>query len=82
MSLAKTGQPNRRLQPMATMPPVPIEDLDDMLSRLRLTAIRDQLDNLLEEAARKELNLREALAWLCAAEIARKDQRRIAMAMS
>lgn len=82
MSLAKTGQPNRRLQPMATMPPVPIEDLDDMLSRLRLTAIRDQLDNLLEEAARKELNLREALTWLCAAEIARKDQRRIAMAMS
>jgi len=82
MSLAKTGQPDRRLQPMATMPPIPVEELDDMLSRLRLTAIRDQLDNLLEEAARKELNLREALTWLCAAEIARKDQRRIAMAMS
>lgn len=32
MSLAKTGQPDRRLQPMATIPPVPIEDLDDMLS--------------------------------------------------
>ena len=54
MSLAKTGQPDRRLQPMATMPPIPVE----------------------------ELNLREALTWLCAAEIAHKDQRRIAMAMS
>ena len=82
MSPTTTGQPDRRQEPMATMPPVSVEELDDMLSRLRLTAIRDQLDNLLEEAARKELNLREALTWLCAAEIARKDQRRIAMAMS
>ena len=61
---------------------VAVEELEAMLGRLRLTAIRDQLDNLLEEAARKELNLREALTWLCQAEIARKDQRRIAMAMS
>jgi DNA replication protein DnaC len=82
MSPAKTGQPDRRQELMVTTPPVSALELDDMLTRLRLTAIRDQLDNLLEEAARKELNLREALAWLCAAEIARKDQRRIAMAMS
>lgn len=49
------------------------------LSRLKLTAIRDNLDALLDEAARKDLNLREALAFLCEAEIARKDQRRIRM---
>ena len=59
-----------------------VEDLDGMLSRLRLGAIREQLDGLLEEAARRQLNLREALAWLCAAEVASKEQRRLAMAMT
>ena len=39
-----------------------------MLGRLRLTAIRDQLDGLLDEAARRELALREALAFLCERE--------------
>ena len=39
-----------------------VEDLDGMLTRLRLGAIREQLDALLEEAARRQLNLREALA--------------------
>jgi len=51
-----------------------------MLSRLKLTAIRDQLDTLLDEAARRELTLREALALLCQREVARKDERRIDMA--
>jgi len=32
-------------------------------------------------AARREMNLREALAWLCAAEVARKDQLRMEMAL-
>ena len=59
-----------------------VEDLDGMLSRLRLGAIREQLDALLEEAARRQLNLREALAWLCAAEVASKEQRRFSMAMT
>ncbi|MBU6353759.1 MAG: IS21-like element helper ATPase IstB [Cyanobacteria bacterium REEB498] len=53
-----------------------------MLSRLRLGAIREQLDGLLDEAARRQLNLREALAWLCAAEVASKEQRRLSMAMT
>src|SRR6516165_8969103 len=57
------------------------ERLLRMLSRLKLTAIRDQLDNLLDEAAKRELSLREALALLCEREIARKDERRIEMAM-
>jgi DNA replication protein DnaC len=58
------------------------ERLDAMLTRLRLTAIRERLDSLLDEAARGELNLREALAYLCEAEIAHKDQRRIQMGLS
>ena len=38
------------------------EALVAMLTRLKLTAIRDQLDSLLDEAARADMNLREALA--------------------
>lgn len=57
------------------------ETLIAWLSRLKLTAIRDQLDSLLDEASRRELNLREALAFLCQREIARKDERRIEMAV-
>jgi len=56
-------------------------DLEPMLSRLKLTAIRDQLESLLDQAARAELNLREALTMLLAAEVARKDERRIQMGM-
>ncbi|GJE02814.1 IS21-like element helper ATPase IstB [Methylobacterium isbiliense] len=50
------------------------------LDRLKLTAIRDQLDTLLDEAARSKMTLREALAFLVAREIARRDERRISMA--
>ena len=53
--------------------------LEAMLTRLKLTAIRDQLDSLLDEASRRELNLREALYFLCEAEVAREDQLRIRM---
>ncbi|SEI21096.1 hypothetical protein SAMN05216228_106416 [Rhizobium tibeticum] len=49
------------------------------LDRLKLTAIRDQLDTLLDEAARSKMNLREALAFLVSREIARRDERRISM---
>ena len=58
------------------------DHLTRMLARLRLTASRDQLDGLLDEAARRALTLREALALLCEREIARKDERRIEMARS
>ena len=58
-----------------------MDPLDQMLTRLRLNAIRDQLDSLLDEAARRELNLREALRFLCEREIARKDERRVTMGM-
>lgn len=58
-----------------------LDELPAMLTRLRLTAIRDRLDSLLDEAARRELNLREALHFLCRSEIERKDQRRIEMGL-
>jgi DNA replication protein DnaC len=55
--------------------------LIDMLNRLKLTAIRDQIDSLVDEAARRELTIREALAMFCEREIARKDERRIEMSV-
>lgn len=58
-----------------------LNDLEPMLTRLKLTAIRDQLDTLLDQAGRAEMNLREALAMMCTAEIARKDERRIQMGL-
>jgi DNA replication protein DnaC len=51
-----------------------------LLGRLRLTALRDRLDTLLDEAARRDLNLREALTFFCQAEVARREQRRLEMA--
>ena len=39
--------------------------LEQMLGRLKLTAIRDQLDSLLDEAAKGELTLRETLPLFC-----------------
>ena len=55
------------------------EALDRMLTRLKLTAVRDQLDSLLDEAVRAKMTMRDALAFLCEREIARKDQRRVDM---
>ena len=52
-----------------------------MLNRLKLTAIRDQLDSLIDEAGHRELTIREALSLFCEREIARKDERRIEMSV-
>ena len=60
-------------------PDVPTDRLDEMLVRLKLSGIRDQLDNLLDEAARANLSARETLMLLCEREIARKDHRRIVL---
>jgi DNA replication protein DnaC len=60
---------------------VPTDRLDEMLARLKLSGIRDQLDSLLDEAARANLSSRETLSMLCEREIARKDHRRIDMAL-
>ncbi|MEO5347702.1 MAG: IS21-like element helper ATPase IstB [Magnetococcus sp. YQC-9] len=58
------------------------DPLHGMLTRLKLMAIRDQLDGLLDEAARKELNLRESLELFYRAEVEYKDQRRTRMGIS
>ena len=58
------------------------ERLADMLTSLKLTAIRDQLDRLLSEAARQDLALPDALAMLCERELGRKHERRIEMGLS
>jgi hypothetical protein len=59
----------------------PTDDhLHQLLGRLQLTTLRDQLDTLLDEAARRDLNLREALTFFCQAEVARREQRRLEMA--
>lgn len=53
-----------------------------MLTRLKLTAIRDQLDSLLDTATRRKLTLLDTVKLLCEVEVARKDERRIQMASS
>ena len=55
--------------------------LPEMLGRLKLTAMRDRLDGLLDEAARRELTLAETLALLCEAEVAHREERRIQMGL-
>jgi len=67
--------------PRAIRPAPPLDPLDAMLTQLNLTAIRDQLDTLLDEAARANLSARETLSLLLQREIARKDHRRIDMAL-
>ena len=57
------------------------DHLVEMLNRLKLTAIRDQLDSLIDEAGRRELTIREALSMFCEREIGRKDERRIEMSI-
>jgi len=63
------------------MEEVSADRLGDMLSRLKLAGIRDQLDSLLDEAARADLDMRQTLALLCEREIVRKNARRIDMAL-
>ncbi len=58
-----------------------MDELEPMLKRLRLTGMFEQLDKLLEEAARHKMTLREALPCLCAAEVSQKDRSRFEMAM-
>ncbi len=56
-----------------------MDALPDMLARLKLVAMRDRLDGLLDEVARDHLSLRERLALLCRAEVSHREQRRIQM---
>ncbi|GAA5056438.1 hypothetical protein GCM10023208_21170 [Erythrobacter westpacificensis] len=45
------------------MAPIDHDAVLAMLDRLKLTAIRDQLNTLLDEAARSEMTLRESLTF-------------------
>jgi DNA replication protein DnaC len=58
------------------------EHLIGLLTRLKLIALRDKLDNLLDEASRKEMNLREALTFFCEQEVQNKDHKRIQMGIN
>lgn len=53
--------------------------LEELLTQLRLSTIRSRLDNLLEEASKKEMNFREALTFFCEQELFYKGDRRIQM---
>ena len=58
------------------------EYLVSILNRLKLTGIRDKIDNLLDEASRKGMNLRESFLFLCEQEINQKDETRLKMGIS
>lgn len=53
--------------------------LETILQSLRLTALRERLDNLLDEASKKQMNLREALHFLLAVELESKTDKRVRM---
>jgi DNA replication protein DnaC len=55
--------------------------LSELLGKLKLFGIRDRLDSLLDEASRSDLDMRQTLTLLLEREIARKDARRIEMAL-
>lgn len=55
------------------------DHLEQLLTKLKLLSIRDRLDNLLDEAARKKMSFREALTFICEQEIHSKDYKRIQM---
>lgn len=58
------------------------EYLLNLLTRLKLGAIKDKLDYLLNEAARKEMNLRESLVFFCEQEVQNKDQKRVQLGIN
>lgn len=58
------------------------EHFERLLTRLKLTGIRDHLDNLLDAASKEKMGYRELLYRLCCEEIRGKDERRIRMGMT
>lgn len=53
-----------------------------ILTRLRLTGIRDRLDNLLDEASNRKMNLREAVTFLFENEMEQKSKTRLRMGLN
>jgi DNA replication protein DnaC len=58
------------------------EHLMKLLTRLKLTSLRENLDNLLDVASKEELSYRELVYLLCREELKHKDARRIRMGLS
>jgi len=58
------------------------EYLFKLLTRLKLVMIKEKLDFLLEEASKKDMNLREALTFFCEQEVQNKDHKRIQMGIN
>ena len=59
-----------------------LSKLEIMLTDLRLTTLRNRLDSLLDEASRRQLNLRESLEYFCEAELANKNDKRVRMSQA
>ena len=57
------------------------DPLDAMLERLKRSAVRDWLDNLLDDAWLPRMTLRESLVLLLHFEIGHREERRICMAI-
>ena len=58
------------------------DHLEQLLTTLRLTTIRERLDSLLDEASRRDLTLRETLQFLLEQESAQREQARHRMGMT
>lgn len=56
-------------------------ELEEMLTRLRLTTVCGRLDSLLDEATKQDMTLREMLNFLCKEELVGKNIQRIKMSM-
>lgn len=59
-----------------------VNQLEEMLTRLKLTRTRDRLETLLEAASKENMTLREMLAFVCREEITARDHRRVEMGMT
>jgi len=49
------------------------DHLTALLSHLKLTALRDSLDILIDEAGRRDMRIGEALTLFCEQEVTRRD---------
>lgn len=55
------------------------ERLLEMLTRLKLVTLREQLDTLADEASRSKMSYRQFLTMACEREVAAKNERRVQM---
>jgi hypothetical protein len=51
--------------------------LPGLPAQQKLSAMRERLDHLLDEAGRRDMSVREALALLCKAGVQHREERRV-----